>query len=269
MASRSCQAPVTLSARLVAVALGAALLLALPACRQKDHAPAGDSQSAALDHGPRRDAEPPGPSEPDTTGLSLPGADTVAAKSPGADSLLGLATDAPSVGPAGAAVTIIEFSDFECPFCLRVEETLDRLLQNRPDVRLIYMQYPILSLHPGAMVPAEASVEADRQGKFWEFHDALFEHGSPLDRVVVLEVAEQVGLDVDAVRAALDGRTHKARVERDMNIGEGLGITGTPTFFINGYRVVGALPYERFVTIYNLLLRASRRDEVAEASPPP
>jgi protein-disulfide isomerase len=218
-----------------------------------------------VDRGPRRDAEPPGPAEPDTTGLSLPGADTLAAKSPGADSLLGLATDAPSLGHPEAAVTIIEFSDFECPFCKRVEDSIDRLLENRPDVRLIYMQYPILSLHPEAMVSAEASIEADRQGKFWEFHDALFDHGPPLNRATVLQIAEDVGLDVDAVRAALDKRTHRARVERDMSIGEGLGITGTPTFFINGYRVVGALPYERFVTIYNLLLRASRRDDVAQA----
>jgi protein-disulfide isomerase len=197
----------------------------------------------------------------------VPGADTVAAKSAGADSLLALAVDAPSLGPEAATVTIIEFSDFECPFCTQVRETLHRLMQNRSDVRLVYMQYPILSLHPGAMVSAEASVEADRQGKFWEFHDALFEHGPPLDRATVLRLAGQVGLDVDAVRLALDRRTHKARVERDMNVGEGLGITGTPTFFFNGYRVVGALRYEQFVTIYNLLLRASRRDEVAEAAP--
>jgi protein-disulfide isomerase len=253
------------TARLLAVFLTSALLLGLPACRQKTESPSAGSPSADLDRGPRRDAEPRGPVEGDTLGLDLPGADTLAAESAGFDSLLALATDAPSMGPAGAAVTILEFSDFECPFCKRVEETIDRLFENRPDIRLIYMQYPILSLHPEAMISAEASVEADRQGKFWEFHDALFDNGPPLDRETVLRIAQDVGLDVDAMRRALDERTHRARVERDMNIGEGLGITGTPTFFINGYRVVGALPYERFVTIYNLLLRASRRNAVAEA----
>ncbi|HEY7460295.1 MAG TPA: DsbA family protein [Gemmatimonadota bacterium] len=257
-------------ARLVALSLLIFLAPVVPGCRK-----GSESAERLVDRGPRRGAEPPAAAEPpkaagpDTTGLSIGGADTLPAKSPGADSLLALAGDAPSMGPAGAAVTLIEFSDFECPFCTRVGGTLRRLLQDRPDVRLVYMQYPILSLHPGAMLPAEASVEAQRQGKFWEFHDALFEHGSGLDRSTVLEIAARVGLDVKALERALDQRTHRARVERDMNIGEGLGITGTPTFFINGYRVVGALPYERFVAIYNLLLRASRRDEIAQADPRP
>jgi protein-disulfide isomerase len=193
----------------------------------------------------------------------VPGADTLAARSPDANDLLGFADGAPSRGPADAAVMIVEFSDFECPFCKRVHATVERLMENRPDVRLVYMQYPILSLHPGAWLPAEASVEAQRQGKFWELHDAFFEHGPPLDRRTVLRLAGQVGLDTAALSRALDRRTHRARVEHEVEIGESLGISGTPTFFINGYRIVGAQPYERFVTIYNLLLRASRRDELA------
>jgi protein-disulfide isomerase len=205
----------------------------------------------------------------DTTGLTIPGADTIPAQSPGADSLLVLAAGAPSKGPEDAAVVIIEFSDFECPFCSRVRDTMHRLMQDRPDVRLIYMQYPILSLHPAAMLPSEASLEAHRQGKFWQYHDALFARGAPFDRESMLEVARQQGLDVAAMREALDRGTHRPQVEREMQIGHGLGITGTPTFFINGYRMVGAQPYESFVTVYNLLLRASRRAGLAEARPAP
>jgi protein-disulfide isomerase len=258
-----------------AALLGLVLLVPASGCRQepekessaraREKTPA--REGAAMDSGPRRNREPRAEADAglDTTGVTVPGADTLAASAAGFDSLVGLAAEGPALGPADAAVTIIEFSDFECPFCTRVHETMRRLMRNRPDVRLIYMQYPILSLHPGAMLPAEASVEAQRQGRFWELHDALFEHGPPLDRATILRLGQGAGLDVAALRKALDERTHRARVEREMALGERLGINGTPTFFINGYRVVGAQPYERFVTIYNLLLRASRREELAEA----
>lgn len=202
----------------------------------------------------------------DTTGLGIPGADTIPPHAPGADSLLALAAGAPSLGPENARVVIIEFSDFECPFCAKARDTVHRLMQNRPDARLIYLQYPILELHPGAMLPAEASLEAHRQGRFWEFHDALFAQGRPLDREAVLAIADRLNLDVRAMQRALDEGTHRPRVEREMRIGNDLGINGTPTFFVNGYRLVGALPYETFVTVYNLLLRASRRPGLAEAS---
>lgn len=159
---------------------------------------------------------------------------------------------------------IIEFSDFECPFCTRARDTIHRLMQDRPDARLVYMQYPVLGLHPGAMLPAEAALEAHRQGKFWEYHDVLFERGGRVNRAAALEIAEELGLDVARFREALERRTHRARVEREMRIGEELGVTATPTFFINGYKIMGAQPYETFVTVYNLLLSASRRADPAE-----
>lgn len=226
-----------------------------------------------MDAGPRRGAAPAAPERdrgvtddeiPDTTAAGLPGAETLAAKSPGADSLLALTRGAPSIGAEDAAVVIIEFSDFECPYCARARETLDRFMQNRPEARLIYMQYPIPSLHPRAMLAAEASLEAHRQGKFWAYHDALFEHGQPLDRQALLRIGEEQGLEMAALRRALDRRAHRPRVEREIKIGAALGVTGTPTFFVNGYRMVGALPYETFVTVYHLLLRATRREQLAE-----
>jgi protein-disulfide isomerase len=203
----------------------------------------------------------------DTTGLSVAGGDTLSARTPEAEGLLELADSAPSIGPVDAAIVILEFSDFECPFCARARDTMHRLMQDRPEVRLIYMQYPIVELHPGAMVPAEASLEAHRQGKFWQYHDALFAHGPPLSRKTVLKIAGDEGLDVAAMRRALDQGTHRARVEREVRIGRELGITGTPTFFVNGYRIIGARPYETFVTVYNLLLRASRRSSLARSGP--
>ncbi|MBA2564469.1 MAG: thioredoxin domain-containing protein [Gemmatimonadetes bacterium] len=205
---------------------------------------------------------------PDTTGLGLPGADTIPARAAGADSLLEMTAGAPSRGPEDAAVVVVEFSDFECPFCARAHDTVERVMRGRPDIRLVYVQFPILALHPGAMLPSEASLEAHRQGKFWEYHDALFKHGPPLERPTLLRLGRQVGLDVKALAKALDAGTHREQVKREIAIGDGLVITGTPTFFINGYRLVGAQPYETFVMVYNLLLRASRRDDLALAAPP-
>ena len=245
----------------------AALVLAASGCREKetpDEQPADAAGADAVDRGPRRSAADDEPS-PDTTGIAVPGADTLPGKTAGADTLLALLADAPSLGREDAPVVIIEFSDFECPFCARAKDTVGRLMRNRPGARLIYVQYPILSLHPGAMLPSEAAVEAQRQGKFWEYHDALFAHGPPFEKEKLLRIAADLDLDGPAMRRARERRTHRARVEREMKLGEDLGITGTPTFFINGYRLVGAQPYETFVTAYNVILRATRR-ELAEAA---
>jgi protein-disulfide isomerase len=141
-------------------------------------------------------------------------------------------------------------------------------MRDRPDARLVYVQFPILSLHPNAMLPAEASLEAHRQGRFWEYHDALFEREPPLGRDAVLDAGRQAGLDVRALERALDAGTHRAQVEAEMRLGESLGVTGTPTFFMNGYRLVGAQPYDAFVTAYNVLLRASRRDRSGSGAAP-
>ena len=249
--------------------LGAVLVL-FAGCGRDDAAP---------DTGPRRDAEPdsaavageaarPESSELDTTGASIPGADTLPSKAAGADSLAALVAGAPALGPADAAVVILEFSDFECPFCQRAHETVRRLMRDRPDARLVYVQFPILSLHPNAMLPAEASLEAHRQGKFWEYHDALFEIDPPLERDALVAAAREVGLDVAALERALDARTHRPQVQAEMLLGESLAVTGTPTFFLNGYRLVGAQPYEAFVTAFNVLLRASRRDGAATGAAP-
>lgn len=250
------------------------------ACRDADTAgdgsPAADAKTeqARAPRAPERGAAAPTPAERpeeqpassmDTTAADVPGGDTIAFKAAGADSLVALLAGSPSLGPANAAVVLVEFSDFECPFCTRARDTMHRFMRDRPDVRLIYAHSPIRELHPRAVLAAEASVEAQRQGKFWEYHDALFAHGPPLERETLIEIADDVSLDVGAMRTALEKRTHRERVAREMKLADGLGITGTPTFFINGYRLVGAHPYETFVTVYNLLLRAGRRDALADA----
>ncbi|MFN2432851.1 MAG: DsbA family protein [Gemmatimonadota bacterium] len=232
-----------------------------------DDAVRATKSDTAVEGGGGTDGKVAEASEIDTTGLGIPGGDSIPPAAPGADSLLAMVAGAPSRGPADAAVVVVEFSDFECPFCAKAHRTVDRFMEDRPHARLVYVQFPILQLHPGAMLPSEAALEAHRQGRFWDYHDALFEHGPPLKKDTLLELAERGGLDVAAMRRALEAGTHREQVKHEMAVGDRLGITGTPTFFVNGYKLVGAQPYEAFVTVYNLLLRASRREELAGLAP--
>ena len=154
--------------------------------------------------------------------------------------------DSPSFGPATAKVTIVEFSDFECPFCSRVGPTLTKIKENyAKDVRVVFRHQP-LNFHPNAKLAAEASMAAHEQGKFWEFHDKLFSNQKALDRANLEKYAQELGLNVSKFKAALDSGKFKAKVEADMAAGSAVGANGTPTFFINGREFVGAQPFENF-----------------------
>jgi protein-disulfide isomerase len=161
-------------------------------------------------------------------------------------------------GAADAPVTIVEFSDFHCPFCKRVQPTLAQLLERYPGkVRLAYRDYPIDGLHPQARKAAEAARCARDQGKFWEYHDLLFA-GPPSATPEALErYAGQAGLDVAAFGACLSGGVHRAAVQRDVDEAGRLGISGTPGFFINGRPLTGAQPLEAFVRVIEEELAAS------------
>jgi protein-disulfide isomerase len=154
--------------------------------------------------------------------------------------------DAPSFGPKDAKVTIVEWSDFECPFCSRVGPTLKQIKEAYPkDVRVVFRHQP-LSFHANAKPAAEASMAAHEQGKFWEYHDKLFQNQKALDRASLEKYAQELGLDTGKFKAALDSGKFRGKVEADSAAGAAVGANGTPTFFINGREFVGAQPFDNF-----------------------
>jgi protein-disulfide isomerase len=149
--------------------------------------------------------------------------------------------DAPGKGAAQPLVTIVEYSDFECPFCGAFAGTLGELVAAYPeDVRVVFQQFP-LSMHPGAEPAARASIAAQAQGRFWVMHDRLFaeRHAGGSERLV--ELAMELGLDPDRFRADLEAEATAERVRAEQQKGREIGVRSTPNFFINGRLVEGAL----------------------------
>lgn len=165
---------------------------------------------------------------------------------------------APIRGAADAPVTIVEFSDFHCPFCRSVQPTLTQLLERyKGKVRIAYKHLPLDALHPQARRASEASWCAGQQGKFWEFHDALYsEGGNDASDGVMTRVASTVGLDQTAFAACLASPEPARVIERDVAQGTALGLSGTPGFFINGRELNGAQPLEAFVRVIDEELSA-------------
>jgi protein-disulfide isomerase len=154
--------------------------------------------------------------------------------------------EGPARGSSSAKVSIVAFSDFQCPFCSRVVPTLDKLQKEYPnDVRLYFRHNP-LPFHPDAPLASEAALEAESQGKFWEMHDKLFTNQQNIKRPDLEKYASELGLDMGKFKTALDTSAHKGRIDSDMALARQIGVQGTPNFFINGRQVVGAQPYEEF-----------------------
>jgi protein-disulfide isomerase len=152
-------------------------------------------------------------------------------------------------GNPKAPVMIVEFSDYECPFCRQVESTLKDLLARYGDrVSLAYRDFPLTPIHPRAELAAEASRCAGEQGKFWEYHDQLFS-ASSLERVALLDYARALKLDEKQFDSCLASGKYKAQVERDLQEGTQAGITGTPGCFINGVLLSGAQSLDGFVQV--------------------
>jgi protein-disulfide isomerase len=150
-------------------------------------------------------------------------------------------------GPANAPVTIVEFTDFHCPFCQRVEPTLDLLLGKYGEqVRLIHRDFPIDALHPGARQAHEAARCAGAQGAFWEFHHELFSESPKTGTGQLTDLARKIDLPAAEFKQCLEGRVFKDHVDGDIKEGLRVGITGTPTFFINGRRLEGARSLDTF-----------------------
>jgi protein-disulfide isomerase len=146
---------------------------------------------------------------------------------------------APVRGPADARITLVEFSDFECPFCSAAEKQVDTVMAAYPkDVKLIYKQFP-LSMHPHAELAAEASLAARDQGKFWEMYDVMFKNYRHLSSDNIMIWAKDLGLDMDKFKADLVSGKFKAVVAKDLADGEAAGVYGTPSFYINGKQYNG------------------------------
>jgi protein-disulfide isomerase len=148
---------------------------------------------------------------------------------------------APARGRADAPVTLVEFSDFQCPFCKRSQATLKQLQERYPGkLKLVYRDFPLDQLHPQARNASEAARCAGDQGKFWEYHDVLFTQAPQASPESLRRYAEQTGLDTAAFDRCLSSGLHREAVQRDVEEGTRLGVTGTPAFFINGRPVLGA-----------------------------
>jgi protein-disulfide isomerase len=149
-------------------------------------------------------------------------------------------------GGAKAPVTIIEFSDYQCPFCGRAEGTVDQVMKTYGDkVRLVYRDFP-LPMHPQARPASEAANCANAQGKFWEYHARLFANQTALTEDKLKEYAKDLGLDTAKFEQCLAQKPFKAAIDKDIEDGSKVGVTGTPAFFINGRMLSGAQPFDKF-----------------------
>jgi protein-disulfide isomerase len=175
----------------------------------------------------------------------------------------------PSRGPADAPVVIVEFSDYQCPFCKRAEPTVTELLKKYPtQVRVVYRHMPLDGLHPRARPAAIASVCAEAQGKFWEYHDKLFSNQQALGDEDLDKSATELGLDLAAFKTCIANPETAQRVQHDSDAARAVGITGTPAFLINGILISGARPVEDFSKWIDQELAAKPAKTTPAAAPP-
>ena len=164
----------------------------------------------------------------------------------------------PAKGPANAPIELVEFSDFQCPFCFRATPTVNQVLSTYGDkIHFVYRHYPLPN-HPNARPAAEAAACAGEQGKFWPYHDRLFEDPSKLGQSELKRHAANLGLDTAKFDSCVDSHKLKAIVETDMQAGQEAGVDGTPAFFINGRMISGAQPFEVFKQIIDEELELKR-----------
>jgi protein-disulfide isomerase len=157
-----------------------------------------------------------------------------------------VAGDGPAQGPANAPIEVVEFSDFQCPYCFRANPTVKQVLSTYGErIRFVYRNYPLPS-HPNARPAAEAAQCAAEQGQFWPYHDRLFADQNKLSDGDLKQSAAELGLDTGRFNACVDSHKYKARVDADVQAGNEVGVNGTPAFFINGRMLSGAQPFDEF-----------------------
>jgi protein-disulfide isomerase len=163
------------------------------------------------------------------------------------------------LGPAGAPATVLEYGDYECPYCRGAARDVHRMLEEYPGlIRFAFRNFPIPELHPHAEQAAEAAEAAAAQGKFWPMYEILLRPSSDLDPGSLLGYADQVGLDLDRFRREVTGRAYAARIERDVREGMRNGVNATPKFYVNGARIDGKLPLEGLEDAIRAGVRAAR-----------
>ena len=167
--------------------------------------------------------------------------------------------NAPVRGPKNAPITVVLFSDFQCPFCGRVEPSITELEKAYPGkVRVAWKNYP-LPFHNNAKPAAEAALAANEQGKFWQMHDILFKNQQALTAADLEKYAKEIGLDLGKFKAAIDSHKFAAQIEADTKQGSSLGVQGTPAAFVNGNLVSGAQPVEAFKKIVDAELKGGAK----------
>ena len=180
-------------------------------------------------------------------------------KNPFVETAAQVPTDGPSFGPANAKITLVVFSDFECPYCREFARTLRTdLARNYKDVRVVFKDFPIESLHPWAKSASEAAhcIGDDNAEMFWSFHDWIFEHQGEIDsknlREKSLQFSKDHGLNSAKITSCIDGHATSAEIEASTKIGRTLDITKTPTFFLDGRTIPGAIPWAALNTLLQM-----------------
>jgi protein-disulfide isomerase len=168
--------------------------------------------------------------------------------------------DDPAFGPKNAPITIVEFSDYQCPYCVSWhEQVYHRLISEYGDkIRFVYRDFPLTQIHPGAQPAAEAANCALDQDKYWEYHDAIFSGNYDLTRDGFLKIASDLGLEPKSFAECIDTNKYADEVQTDLQDGVSVGVQSTPTFFINGFQVVGAQPYENFKSVIDQILAGNK-----------
>jgi protein-disulfide isomerase len=164
---------------------------------------------------------------------------------------VGIPDGTPTRGVADAPIVLVEYTDYQCPFCNRVQPTLDALMERYEGKVLHVFKNLPLPNHPQAQLAGEASLCAHDQGEFWAFHDWLFENQRTMNHDTMVTAAGEIGIDTEAFTVCIDSGAHRARVLSDMNEARSFGITGTPGFLVNGRVISGAQPLSEFETVFN------------------
>lgn len=161
----------------------------------------------------------------------------------------------PTLGPATARVTIVEFGDLQCPYCRAAVYPVRQLLAAYPnDVRLVFRHFPITSAHPLAQTLAQAAMCAHDQGRFWAFHDSLYQNQDTISYDRMIELARTVGVDINRMERCMKAGTFNEQIQQDFTDAVTLGGRGTPTWIVNGQKIEGALPFETWKSIIDDLL---------------
>lgn len=176
------------------------------------------------------------------------------------DSVLRNSQDDPFLGNPQADIVIVEFADFQCPYCQESAKIIKQVMARYPDdIYFIYRDFPITEIHPESLKAALAGQCAWEQGNFWDLHDLLFANQDNLDDKKIINLAAQAGLDLDRFANCLDNKKYLEEVLIDFEDGINLGVAGTPTFFVNGYSVSGIVPVDKWEELIKILKLSSEQ----------